>query len=103
VARHSGAPQALAPDLVQQPAIREIRRRTDVVGTLPGPRLLTRLVDAVLAEQHDEWTEGRRHLGLAPHRVAAAVLLASAGPGCVNGWDRLLAAPGAGPVCALAA
>ena len=24
------------------------------------------------------------------------MLLASVGPGCVNGWDRLLAAPGAG-------
>jgi len=33
---------------------------------------------------------------LAPHRVEAVVLLASVGPGCVNGWDRLLAAPGAG-------
>ncbi|MGD0066806.1 MAG: alpha/beta hydrolase [Streptosporangiaceae bacterium] len=40
---------------------------------------------------------------LAPHRVEAVVLLASVGPGCVNGWDRLLAAPGAGPLCALAA
>jgi pimeloyl-ACP methyl ester carboxylesterase len=40
---------------------------------------------------------------LAPHRVEAVVLLASVGPGCVNGWDRLLAAPGAGPLCALVA
>jgi pimeloyl-ACP methyl ester carboxylesterase len=40
---------------------------------------------------------------LAPHRVAGLVLLASVGPGCVTGWDRLLAAPGAGPLCALAA
>ena len=40
---------------------------------------------------------------LAPQRVAAVVLLASVGPGCVNGWDRLLAAPGAGQLCALAA
>jgi pimeloyl-ACP methyl ester carboxylesterase len=37
---------------------------------------------------------------LAPGRVAAVVLLASVGPGCLTGWDRLLAAPGAGPVCA---
>jgi pimeloyl-ACP methyl ester carboxylesterase len=40
---------------------------------------------------------------MAPHRVEAVVLLASVGPGCVNGWDRLLAAPGAGPLCALVA
>jgi pimeloyl-ACP methyl ester carboxylesterase len=40
---------------------------------------------------------------LAPHRVEAVVLLASVGPGCVNGWDRLLAAPGIGPLCALMA
>jgi pimeloyl-ACP methyl ester carboxylesterase/uncharacterized membrane protein YbhN (UPF0104 family) len=40
---------------------------------------------------------------LAPHRVEALVLLASVGPGCVNRWDRLLAAPLAGPACALAA
>jgi pimeloyl-ACP methyl ester carboxylesterase len=40
---------------------------------------------------------------LAPQRVAAVVLLASIGPGCVNGWDRLLAAPGAGQLCALVA
>lgn len=40
---------------------------------------------------------------LAPDRVEAVVLLASVGPGCVNAWDRLLAAPGSGPVCALVA
>jgi 3-oxoadipate enol-lactonase len=40
---------------------------------------------------------------LAPQRVEAVVLLASVGPGCVNGWDRLLAAPGAGQLCALVA
>jgi pimeloyl-ACP methyl ester carboxylesterase len=40
---------------------------------------------------------------LAPQRVEAVILLASVGPGCVNGWDRLLAAPGAGPLCALVA
>jgi pimeloyl-ACP methyl ester carboxylesterase len=40
---------------------------------------------------------------LAPRRVEAVILLASVGPGCVNGWDKLLAAPGAGQLCALAA
>jgi pimeloyl-ACP methyl ester carboxylesterase len=40
---------------------------------------------------------------LAPERVEALVLLASVGPGCLTGWDRLLAAPVAGEVCAAAA
>ena len=40
---------------------------------------------------------------IAPERVAAVVLLSSVGPGCVNGLDGLLAAPGTGPLFALAA
>ena len=44
---------------------KEIRQHSDVVGIFPGRRSPIRPAGVVLAEQNDEWTEGRRYMSLA--------------------------------------
>jgi transposase-like protein len=67
---------------------REIKRRTDVVGVFPNDAAITRLVTAVLVEQHDEWQVAERRY-LAEASMTALLQPPAAAPAPTRSRARL--------------
>jgi putative transposase len=72
---------------------REIKRRTDVVGIFPNPEAVTRLVGAVLMEQHEEWQADQR-------RYLSEASMAELDTPSIHGAPQDQAGPGAELVAA---
>jgi putative transposase len=53
---------------------KEIRRRNNVVGIFPDSASVVRLIGAVLAEQHEDWIEQKRHMPLTVLSATAEML-----------------------------